>query len=156
MHSTILVLSEDTDFEVNVDTLCNDANISKVVDYIGEERPVDGEFDWIKRSFYDILNVGKDERGFFLELKSEETRLKFVYDKFEEIENLVKEGLARVEKGEIPDSIFIKISEKLPLEQQHPLVYCSEGQGMTFEYFLTSVMDTCKKYYITQAFDYRF
>lgn len=156
MHSTILVLSEDINFKVDVDTLYNDADISKVVDYIDEELPVEGELDWIKRSYSDILDVGKDEEGFFLELKSEEARLKFVSDKFKEIESLVKEGLARVEKGEIPDSIFIRISEKLPLEQEHPLVYCSEKQGMTFEYFLASAMDTCKKYYITQTFDYRF
>lgn len=156
MHSTILILSENIDFEVDADTLCNDANISKVVDYIGEEYPIEDEIVWIKKSYSDIVNVGKDEKGFFLELKSEETRLKFVFDKFEEIENLVKEGFTRVEKGEIPDLIFIKISEKLPLEQEHPLVYCSKCQGMTFEYFLTSVMDACKKYYITQAFDYRF
>ena len=156
MHSTILVLSEDIDFEVDVETLNNDANISKVVDYIGEKYPIEEEIVWIKKSYSNILNVGKDERGFFLELKSEETRLKFVSDKFKEIENLVKEGFTRIEKGEIPDSIFLKISERLPLEQVHPLVYCSEGQGNTFEYFLISVMDISKKYYITQAFDYHF
>lgn len=156
MHSTILILSENVDFEVDVEALNNDADISKVVDYIGEKYPIEDEIVWIKKSYSNILNVGKDERGFFLELKSEETRLKFVSDKFKEIENLVKEGFTRIAKGEMPDSIFLKISEKLPLEQEYPLVYCSKCQGMTFEYFLTSVMDACKKYYITQAFDYRF
>ena len=58
MHSTILVLSEDIDFEVDVETLNNDADISKVVDYIGEKYPIEEEIVWIKKSYSNILNVG--------------------------------------------------------------------------------------------------
>lgn len=158
MHSTIFVLSENTDFKVDANILYNDADINKVVryGYVGAETLIEKETSILKDTYSNILNVGKDEKGFFISMKNEEARLQFVSDIFKQIEELVKEGSEKIEKREITSSIFLRISEKLPLEQEYPLVYCKYDLGMTLEYFLMSVMDCNKKYYITQTFDYCF